>query len=53
MTSDWEANWIRSNPQHYDSKGHAEAVILNIQKRKKISELGQEIKKYKKELGID
>lgn len=53
MTPDWEANWIRSNPQHYDSKGHLEAVILNIKKRKKIAELEQEIKKYKEELGIE
>jgi len=53
MTSDWEANWIRNNPQYYDSKGHSEAVILNIQKRKKIAELEQEIRKYKEELGIE
>jgi hypothetical protein len=52
MTEDWEANWIRQHPQHYDSKGHAEAVILNIEKRKRIVELEQGIKMYKERLGL-
>jgi len=53
MISEWEVNWIRNNPQHYDSKGHSEAVILNIDKRLKITELEQQVKKYKEQLGID
>lgn len=52
MISEWEVNWIRSNPQHYDSKGHSEAVILNIDKRLKIVELEKQIEDLKKELGI-
>lgn len=52
MISDWEVNWIRNNPQHYDSKGHSEAVILNIDKRLKIVELEKQIEDLKKELGI-
>ena len=50
---EWEAQWIRDNLHRYESRGHAEAVILNIQKRKKIVELEQEVKQYKKELGIE
>ena len=53
MTEDWEATWIRQHPQHYDSKRHSEAVILNIEKRKRIVELEQEVKLYKERLGIE
>lgn len=53
MTTRWEKDWIRGNPHYYDSKGHLEAVILNIEKRLVISELQKEIDIYKKELKID
>ena len=53
MITRWEKDWIRSNPHYYDSKGHLEAVILNIEKRLVISELQKEIDIYKKELKID
>jgi hypothetical protein len=52
LTEDWEANWIRQHPDYYDSKGHSEAVILNIEKRKRMVELEQEIKMYKERLGL-
>jgi len=51
--NDWEAIWIRQHPEYYDSKGHSEAVIGNIEKRKRIVELEQEIKMYKERLGIE
>jgi hypothetical protein len=47
MINAWEANWIRESPWYYDSEGHSEAVILNIEKRKRIVELEQELKLYK------
>ena len=50
---EWEAAWIRNNLNRYESRGHAEAVILNIQKRRKIVELEQQVKKYKEQLGIE
>lgn len=53
MIGEWEVNWIRNNPQYYDSKGHSEAVILNIDKRMKITELEKQIEHLKKELVID
>lgn len=48
MISEWEVNWIRNNPQHYDSKGHSEAVILNIDKRLKITELEKQVDIFEK-----
>lgn len=53
MMSQWEKDWIRSNPHWYDSKGHLEAVILNIEKRLIISDLQKQIDIYKRELNID
>lgn len=53
MISQWEKDWIRNNPQYYDSKGHLEAVILNIEKRLIILDLQKQIDTYKKDKNID
>ena len=47
----WEACWIREHLHLYESKGHAEAVILNIQKRLIINALVRENTELKKQLG--
>jgi hypothetical protein len=46
----WEACWIRDNLNRYESKGHAEAVILNIQKRLVIDSLVKENNELRKQL---
>ena len=48
MDISWEACWIRDNLHLYESKGHAGAVILNIQKRLVINSLVKENNELKK-----
>ena len=50
MNKNWEACWIRDNLNRYESKGHAEAVILNIQKRLVIDSLVKENNELRKQL---
>lgn len=47
---DWESNWILSNIEMYHCIEHAEAVILNIEKRKKIIDLEKLVEQYTVEL---